>query len=247
MAAARRLEAAADLAGAVLRRRDGVGLEQPAAALERRAFAPPARRARLRGSVRLRSMRGKDGSRGTRCSSARSSVTSTPSHGGRGNGWSSRVELELGHDEPGVVAVKLVDLPLEPAVLTKCRVLSMSGPSASAEQLARLVEQESDTRTPGATRRARPTLMLSHASSPGDAHAYRRAAAAREIALTHALLPPRERAPRVALRQELALDLTRHGAMIAAIANAQSRVEQREGFDVMRMRKHVENARRRAA
>ena len=100
----------------------------------------------------------------------------------------------------------------------------MSGPSASAKS-SRASSAGIGYSYSWRDATSPPDLMLSRASSPGDAHAYRRAAAAREIALTHALLPMRERAPRIALRQELALDLTRHGAMIAAIREPQSRVE----------------------
>ena len=64
-------------------------------------------------------------------------------------------ELELGHDEPRVVAVKLVDLPLEPAVHHEVPRLVDERAVGERQELARLVEQESDTRIPAATRPAR--------------------------------------------------------------------------------------------
>ena len=74
-------------------------------------------------------------------------------------------ELELGHDEPRVVAVELVDLPLEPAVLDEMPRLVDERPVGERQQLARVVGgigysySWRDATSP-------PALMLSRASSP---------------------------------------------------------------------------------
>ena len=68
-------------------------------------------------------------------------MTSTPSHGGRANGSSSRSSSSSATTSPVVLAVELVDLPRHAAVLDEVPRLLDQRAFGEREQLARVVER----------------------------------------------------------------------------------------------------------
>src|SRR3970040_2403372 len=147
-------------------------------------------------------------------------------------------KLDFGDDEPLVLAVKLVDFPLDSRVrhpmagLLDDRLLGRR-----FEQRARIV-QWNRIFVFVAYRLEAAALDVEPRFAVADAHPHRNASRSRDVALAHEATPSHEAAPSVAREQEFAFDFLGHEWRSSAI-------EYRHDLDVMGVRKHVENTSRR--